>query len=129
MVSRRNPKTVTSDKSTHVGDGDRSEDVVKTPDRLALDDVFLNHEALRRGLTENLKARRIESDKISERVKKAFEHISLSKPETNDRDATNHVAPDASTLDAVKGVVSRRLVDILESDAVPVATVRAGSKL
>jgi hypothetical protein len=129
MVVRRDPKPVASGRSRH-GNGDgAAHDVVKTPDRLALDDVFLNHEALRRGLTENLNARRIESDKVAERVEKAFAKISLSKPAENDRSPLNHVAPDASTFDAVNAVVHRRVDAIRKSDAASVVSVRAGSKL
>ena len=129
MVTKRNPTTATSGKSTRIDHGSPAQDVVKTPDRLALDDVFLNHEALRRGLTDNLNARRIENDKVAERVEKAFAKISLSKPGENDRSLLNHVGADASTFDAVKAVVHRRVDAIRESEPPPVVSVRAGSNL
>jgi hypothetical protein len=129
MAVRRDPKTVGSRRSRHGDGADAAHDIVRTPDRLALDDVFLNHDALRRGLTDNLNARRIERDRADERVKKAFEEISLSKPTKNDRSPLNHVKPDASTLDAVTAVVHRRVDAIRKSDAASVVSVRAGSKL
>src|SRR3954470_23933595 len=82
---------------------------VKTPDRLALDDAFLNRDNLRRGIAENLKARRIEDDKVVKRVDKAFGALALSQPVVRGRGPTNHVAPTASTFDAVKAVVDRRV--------------------
>jgi len=124
MAAKRNPRTVTSNKSTHVDGDGAPHDSVKTPARLALDDAFLNHEYLRRSLTENLTAGRIESDKVSERVDKAFANLSLSRPAENDRSSVNHVGPDASTLDALKAVVNRRVEAIRKSDAAPTISVR-----
>jgi hypothetical protein len=129
MASRRDPKTLPSGRSPHVDRGGAANDVVKTPDRLALDDAFVNHESLRRGLTENLNARRIENAKVSDRVEKAFSKVSLSKPAENDRSPLNHVAPDASTFEAVSAVVSRRVEAIRRSDVAPVISVRERSKL
>jgi hypothetical protein len=129
MASRRDPKTLPSDRSPHANRGGAANNVVKTPDRLALDDAFLNHESLRRGLTENLNARRIDNAKVSDRVEKAFSKVSLSKPAENDRSSLNHVAPDASTFEAVKKVIGRRVEAIRTSDVAPVVSVREHSKL
>ena len=129
MASRRDSKRLPSDKSPDVDRGGAGSNVVKTPDRLALDDAFLNHESLRRGLRENLNARRIDNAKVSDRVEEAFSKVSLTMPAENDRSRLNHVAPGASTFDAVSAVVRRRVEAIQTSDIAPVVSVRERSKL
>jgi hypothetical protein len=102
---------------------------IRTADRLALDDAFLTHENLRHGISENLKARRIEDDKTSKRVDKAFAKLALSQPAVTGRGPTNHVDPTASTFDALKAVVDRRVEKMRKSDPAPRISVRDRSRL
>ena len=77
---------------------------------MALDAAFRSEADLRAGLTENLSQARTESDKVDERVRRAFRNFDAAGPTNGERPArANHVDPDVAAFEATSRVMRERL--------------------
>ena len=84
-----------------------SSDIVRTPQRVAIDRAFLDRAELRRGLTDNLRARRSDAAAVTDRVTAAFEGWNPSGLSEDDVIRRNLVLPDADPTDALDRVIDR----------------------
>jgi len=87
----------------------------QSPRRMALDAAFRNDAELRLGLTENLSQARIQSERLDERVQRAFKEFNAAAPAKGERPAGgNHLEPGVAPFEALGRIMQERL-DTLEA--------------
>jgi hypothetical protein len=96
---------------------------ITTPQRAAIDAAFLERRELRRGLSDNLRALRVDSDAVTDRVSRAFREWNPSGLSAEEVDRRNYVAPDADLAGTQTRVIERRI------DALATASPGSGMRV
>jgi hypothetical protein len=103
---------------------------LKSPGRLALDAAFRSDTDLRLGLAENLSDARARSDRVDERVRRAFKEFKPTARATSERDDRGRrVEPGIAPFEAVGRAMEERLAALDAAPRRKGLAVRANSSL